>query len=83
MTTEFLLMHQAAAAIGIQVFVLEAMQPARARKLARQAAILHEQRRENAERALAALEAFDDVLESAAIDIDTVRGAFVRRGGVR
>lgn len=80
---EFPIVTGAAGAIGVHPLNLELMQPARARKLARQAAILHEQRRENAARALAALEAFDDVLEAAAIDVETVRVAFARRGGVR
>ena len=80
---EFPIVNAAAAAIGIHPLNLEQVQPTRARKLARQAAILHEQRRENAARALAALEAFDNVLEAAAINVETVQGAFTRRGGVR
>lgn len=71
----------AARAIGIQPCNLILMDPARARKLALQAARIHEGRRELAARALDALEVFDDVLEAASITDESVGQAFARRVG--
>jgi len=70
---------RAARAIGIHPGTLAVMHPAQARKLAREAARLHEGRRENAARALDALEAFDDILEAASITDESVGQAFARR----
>lgn len=70
---------RAARAIGIQPGTLAVMHPQQARKLAREAARLHEGRRENAARAMNALAAFDDVLAEANIVDDSVARVFGRR----
>lgn len=69
----------AARAIGIQPGSLTAMHPQQARKLAREAARIHEGRRELAARALDALEIFDDVLAEAGIADASVAQTFARK----
>jgi hypothetical protein len=70
----------AARAIGIQPGSLTAMHPQQARKLALQAARIHEGRREMAARALDSLEAFDDVLKDASITAASVADCFRGKG---
>lgn len=70
---------RAARAIGIQPSSLAAMHPHQARKLALQAARLHEGRREHAARALDDLEVFDELLAGVSIATQDVRQALRSR----